>query len=148
MKPFFSIIFLIISIVTSNAQDSTKTTLPKEIKLVRDPSDGYNKIVMFENQYNCIEDIEPYINLSKNEKAINEFKLYKKKTDKSFGFALFGMMSSSAALGQLGQGYKRLTIYAGVSALSFITFSILKNNKRHLKKAIKHYNNDNLIIQK
>jgi hypothetical protein len=140
MKSLFTTISLIILNICSFAQDSTKTTLPKQIILTKDPEDGRSKVIMFENQYNCIEDIEPYLNLSKNEKAINEYKLYIKKTNKSVGFAVFGLMSGSAALGQLGQGYKRLGIYAGLATLSFITSSIIGGNKRHLKRAIKSYN--------
>lgn len=143
MKSLF-LCFPLIVFLSFPISAQSNDNLPTNIKM-----GNHGKIEFYSGTESCFEDLEQYIDFVNSPELKDEFERFNSKNGVPVatvaGFFVLGLMSESAALGQIGQNDGRGKIYAisGVAAFmgGFIVSSISKNIvKKRMKKIIKMYN--------
>lgn len=135
--------YLVMITTFANCQENNNTEIPNFIKYNRNGT-----ITLFEGEKTCFNDIEPYLLLTKNELALEEFNKLEEETYK-FGaevpILFLTIATSSAALGQIGQDDGRGKIYLASAAVSIVAAVIAakisgrKTNQKR-KKIVALYN--------
>lgn len=143
-----ALVFILISVLSLTAFSQTNLTFPNLPQKIEFSEKG-EKLIFYPGTESCPEDLEQYLHVLDSKKLSESYKKYQKRNstlgDTGFVLGFLGLMTESAALGQIGQDDGRGKIYAVSGGIALLTGVILMNvqkklNGKRLAKVIKIYN--------